>query len=272
MTPDEVKYGASKTVVAVYTNDSVALDDPSENYHEASKLYASFALRDLYGRVRLETSPELLDASTRAAKRHCHHPTIELPTAEGELATLLRRRRSARTFARAALPLKTVSSLLFAGYGVTERHASGLGLRTVPSGGALYPLDIYCVLQNVDGVEDGLYSFDPVDHSLARHQGQHVIEELKGAVVQPELVDNANVVFLIVAMFWRNRFKYGPRAYRFALLEAGHVGQNIALATEEAGLGSISIGGTYDRRIDELLQIDGVNESIVYTMAAGHRT
>ena len=70
-------------------------------------------------------------------------------------------------------------------------------------------------------------------------------------------------------MFWRTRFKYGLRGYRFALIEAGHVAQNLLLTATALRLGSVPLGGLFDRRIDELLDLDGVNESVLYAVSVG---
>jgi SagB-type dehydrogenase family enzyme len=74
-------------------------------------------------------------------------------------------------------------------------------------------------------------------------------------------------VFFVTAMFWRARFKYGLRGYRFALLEAGHVGQNFLLAATARDLAAVPVGGFFDRRVDELLGVDGVDESAVYAIS-----
>jgi SagB-type dehydrogenase family enzyme len=59
------------------------------------------------------------------------------------------------------------------------------------------------------------------------------------------------------------------RGYRFALLEAGHVGQNILLVATALGLGAVPLGGYYDRLTDHFLGLDSVNESTLYTFAVG---
>jgi SagB-type dehydrogenase family enzyme len=72
-------------------------------------------------------------------------------------------------------------------------------------------------------------------------------------------------------MFWRSRFKYGLRGYRFALLEAGHVVQNLVLAATALGLPALPLGGWYDRRVDELVGADGLDEATVYVVLLGGR-
>jgi SagB-type dehydrogenase family enzyme len=70
-------------------------------------------------------------------------------------------------------------------------------------------------------------------------------------------------------VFWRNQNKYGERGYRYILLEAGHIGQNIYLVSEALGLKCCALGGTRDENLEELVDIDGVTESVVYALAVG---
>ena len=82
------------------------------------------------------------------------------------------------------------------------------------------------------------------------------------------------VGFLIVALalsavFWRSRFKYGLRGYRFVLLEAGHAVQNLLLCAAGLGIAALPVGGYYDRRLEALLDLDGVDEAVVYLVCLG---
>ena len=70
-------------------------------------------------------------------------------------------------------------------------------------------------------------------------------------------------------MFWRTRFKYGLRGYRFALLEAGHAAQNLLLAATALRVPALPLGGFFDARVEALLGIDGVDESVLYGIALG---
>jgi len=88
-------------------------------------------------------------------------------------------------------------------------------------------------------------------------------------LVDPALVDGAAALLVVTAMFWRSRFKYGARGYRFALLESGHVVQNAVLAATALGLPALPLGGFYDRRIDELVGADGLDEATVYALLLG---
>lgn len=263
----------------LYGADKPPLDDLAENYHEASKLNTTFARLDLRGMVELASSDELIHSSLRAVKETAVAPSRRLPP-PGELGSafgeVLRRRRSIRSFAPRPVGVDDIATLLHAAYGLTagERAADdeeGLypALRTVPSGGALFPLELYLLAFSIEGLAPGLYHYHPPKHALE----ELVLAELRGrvrdAIAQPELAADAACLIVVSAVFWRSRFKYGLRGYRFALLEAGHVGQNVLLAAAALGLRACPFAGFYDRRLDRLLDLDGVDESALYTFFVG---
>ena len=148
-----------------------------------------------------------------------------------------------------------------------EEHP--LPLRAVPSGGALYPLELYVAAFRIEGLEPGLYHFDPLAPALAVVHDSLAADDVSSLSTYPEIVAGSAAVMFIAAVFGRTRFKYGVRGYRFALLEAGHVAQNVLLAATAFGLGAVPLGGYYDRLTDEFLGLDGVNESTLYTVAVG---
>jgi SagB-type dehydrogenase family enzyme len=259
----------------VYGDDGVPLDDPAETYHEASKLYPSTVARQVAGSSRLSVSPELQVSATRAVRRNLHRPALPLPAPlapEVTLAEVLGARRSERGFASGAVTVVELATVLHAGYGVTRPSGRDdpQPLRTVPSGGALYPLEVYAVLARVDDAEPGLYHLDPSRPALeVLSLGASPLAVLKEAAVYPEIVEGSAATLLITGMFWRSRFKYGLRGYRFTLLEAGHLVQNVLLMCEALGLAAVPLGGFYDRPVDELLGADGVNESVLYSVCLG---
>jgi SagB-type dehydrogenase family enzyme len=255
-----------------YEDDAPPLDDPAETYHEASRTYPSFAARQMPGVAALEQDHELQRLAARSVRRHAHRPAIVLPDAaipDAPLQLTLSSRRSSRWFRRAPIPLPALASLLWAGYGVTA--GNGWSVRTAPSGGALYPLELYPLALQDGELPVGVYHYDPSRHALEALRAAPVAADLRQALVQPELADQAGLFVAVTAVFWRTRFKYGLRGYRFALLEAGHVVQNILLAATALGLDAVAVGGYYDGRLDELLRCDGVHESAVYGVILGAR-
>jgi SagB-type dehydrogenase family enzyme len=162
-----------------------------------------------------------------------------------------------------------LGSVLAASYGVALWHAGSLR-RPVPSAGALYPLEAYVVSLAVDAVESGVYHYDPFRHRL---EWLGTVDEatLADTVVDPSLVTRASAVVIVTAMFWRSRFKYGVRGYRFALLEAGHLAQNLILTAVALRLSALPLGGFYDRRLDAVVGADGLDEATVHAVLLGGR-
>ena len=252
------------------------LDDPAEAYHEASKVSPTQIARQVEGARRLEASSDLQISSTRAVKRR-GGPASALPAARVATCTLwdaIRDRRSRRSFGDDSVALSELSALFEAGYGVTGALDSPdasftLPLRAVPSGGALYPLELYAAALRVQNLDAALYHFDPLRRTIDVVRTGVGVDDAAQLSTYPELVSGCCVLILIAAIFGRTRFKYGLRGYRFALLEAGHVAQNIVLTGTALGLAVVPLGGFYDRRTDEFLGLDGVNESTLYMIAIG---
>jgi SagB-type dehydrogenase family enzyme len=159
--------------------------------------------------------------------------------------------------------------VLHAAYGVTERENPGHRRRAVPSAGGLYPLDWYFAGSRVDGVPAGLYHYDPLAHSLAAVRVGDVSSIIGSSVLTPCLTADVTATFIATASFERSRRKYGLRAYRFVLMEAGHSMQNLLLMASSLGLHVTPVGGFLDGVLDNLLGIDGVEEATIYVAVVG---
>ena len=254
----------------LWDGDEVPLDDPAENFHEASRLHPS-QLRPTLGARLLADNESLRASVVRATKRHVSGTARALPSPARSgrpFEDVVARRVSGRVFGGAALRLDVLAALLHAAYGVT-RGVGSLPMRTTPSGGALYPLELYVVARDVDSLDEGVYHFDPLRRVLEPLRTGPVREEVAALSPYAELVTEAAVIVLATAVFWRTRFKYGQRGYRFALIEAGHVGQNLLLAAAAHDLAAVPVGGFYDRRADALVGADGLDEATVYAFAIG---
>lgn len=227
----------------------------------------------------LDTDPYATATVYRSVKEHLHLPSVALPApqySDMALGEVVVERRSRRELEPGPVSLQDLSTMLHAGYGVTREADTPEGkqrLRAVPSGGALYPLEIYPVARDVEGLAAGLYHYHPFRHALEVLREEDTTDALHRIMFSPPEVPDipatCAVAFFIVGIFWRSRFKYGMRGLRWVLIEAGHIGQNMLLAAESLGLGAIPWGGFWDRKVDAFLGIDGVNESVVYCLAAG---
>lgn len=176
----------------------------------------------------------------------------------------LKQRRSVRNFKDAALTLKEVSQLLWAGQGQTANW----GGRTTPSAGATYPLELYLVVGNVDGLEKGVYHYDGAKHELKKLSNQDVRSNIASASWRQEFIAQAPIIIVIAADYQRTTGKYGQRGIRYVDNEIGHCGQNIHLQAEALGLGTVVVGAFQDSLIMNILRI---KEEPRYIMPIGRK-
>ncbi len=203
------------------------------------------------------------------------YPVRELPAPIAlsmPLQEAVQARQTARTLTPILLTLDSVATLFQGAYGVTrDLREQGFPrpFRTVPSGGALYPLELYFYSDHVEGLPAGIYHYNASYHNLRfLIPGEHS-DAIAGSLVQKNLATDASLIIFITAIFERSIFKYGDRGYRFVLLEAGHVAQNFNLIAAALGYGCVNVGGYFDRQIDDLLGLDGLTHSTIYMTAIG---
>lgn len=197
-------------------------------------------------------------------------PRVVLPAPQNMPISLLEainRRRSLRDYTGEGISLEALSALLHAAQGITE---PSYPKRAAPSAGALYPMEIYAVVHRVEGLEPGVYHYAVREHALELVRAGDLRQDLTLTCLDQEHVYTAAVVFVLSAIFQREEWKYQGRAYRYILMEAGHIGQNIYLAATGLGLGACAIGAFYDDRLDALLGIDGEEEVSLYVLTVGH--
>lgn len=248
----------------------------SSLYHENSKL-GEFRVR--FGLPDPKKERETLALINQVAGRSKGYrfaprvPLVSPLELDRPLGRLLRERRSRRQMKPVAIGAEKLATLLVGAVGVTGKLQNADGssrlLRAYPSGGALYPLEIYAAVLSVEGVAPGLYYVDVIAPALALLRAGDLRESLWEAFIEEPMVKTCGVVLIITALFQRSRFKYGERSYRFILLEAGHLGQNLVLAGESLGLSVVPMGGFLDRQLEALLEVDGVEESVIHTMLVG---
>lgn len=235
---------------------------PGEAFHSRTKHSRAGVLLSIF--KSKPSSPGLYKTYPGAAK-------VKLPKpapGKGTLRDALDRRRSIRNYSAKPISLEELSSLLFAASGKTG-SAFGVPLRTAPSAGALYPVELYVLAPRVDGLEPGLYHYTVRDHGLEAVKKGDFTKPARKASLDQEMVEDAPVTFVLSAIFDRVRSKYGERGYRYAYMEAGHISQNIYLQAASMGLGSVSMGAFLDDDWNMLLGVDGVKEAVVYLHSVG---
>jgi SagB-type dehydrogenase family enzyme len=195
-----------------------------------------------------------------------------LPPAKQEdglgLWQILSRRRSERDFKPMPVTLQDLSQLLFSTQGITGK-ISGYLLRTSPSAGALYPIETYLAVNRVKSFNSGLYHFNIVKNALELLEDKDVIPALCKAALGQAMVTESAVVFIWTAVVVRSKWKYGERAYRYIYMDAGHIGENLYLAAVAMGLGCCTIGAFFDDEVNEILHVDGTEETAVYMGVVG---
>jgi SagB-type dehydrogenase family enzyme len=180
-----------------------------------------------------------------------------------------RRRRSERSYYAALnLPLEVLSALLWATQGITA-GASSYQLRTAPSAGGLYPIETYLLVRAVEGLEPGFYHFRPHTFDLEFIRAGDFGDALAEAALGQEMAADAQVVFLWTAVIERSKWKYQQRAYRYIYLDAGHIAQNLYLAGTALDVGVCGIGAFFDDQVNELMGVDGTEETILYMASVG---
>ena len=206
-------------------------------------------------------------------KEYSDSEKVKLPSPESKdrtsLDDCLKRRKSVRSYSEEPVSQEQLSYLLWAAAGIQRREREH-EYRTAPSAGALYPVETYLIVNNVEKLERGLYHYDVRMHALEVLKLEDLAEEIVSAALGQEMCSDAAVVFVWTAVFNRSKWKYKQRAYRYVYVDVGHMGQNLALAAAGMGLGSCQVGAFFDDEVNGIIDVDGIEESSVYMSVVGH--
>ena len=188
-----------------------------------------------------------------------------------DLAALIADRKSSRVYTGGEMTLTQLSFLLWATQGIKGMRGKGYAtLRTVPSGGARHEFETYLVVSNVNDLAPGMYHYLPMEHAL-----EFLDPTDNAPALMTELVNGqkwaakANVTFFWSMDAYRAEWRYGIYAHRTALIDAGHVGQNLYLACTGLGLGTCGIASFSHDLCCKTFGLDGDNEFIVYSAPVG---
>ncbi|MCD4698226.1 MAG: SagB/ThcOx family dehydrogenase [Bacteroidales bacterium] len=182
-------------------------------------------------------------------------------------------RRSVREFSDEKLTMAQVSQLLWAAYGITEprNFPSFLkgGLRTAPSAGGLYPLEIYIIAGNIEGLPAGIYKYESKGHLLIPHYEGDVRDDLAKAALQQDFIKEAPLSIFFAAVFKRTTQKYGQRGReRYVCIDLGHAAQNVYLQAFALNLGICAVGAFTDKMVSSVLMLPD-DEEPLYIMPVG---
>ena len=223
--------------------------------HRATRNTLAGALDGLLSKLRRPPARFKAYAGAERTKLPALRADPALPLAEA-----VRHYAPARGFREAPLSLAELGRLLYFTNGVTGRR--GLHLRAAPSAGALYSGEVYVVAERVSGLPSGVYYYDVMGHAVVRVQAGSFISQVADALERPGEIANVPVVILLTNVFHRYTWRYANRGYRYALIDSGHIGENLRLSATSAGFGDAAPLRFHDDRLNAILQVDGRAEAV----------
>ena len=205
-------------------------------------------------------------------------PTIKLPSHENlqygqtPLIETINNRRSLRQYSDKALKLEELSYLLWCTQGVKKTKPGVATIRTVPSAGARHAFETYLLINNVEGLNPGLYRFLALEHKLVEvNSDPDITEKVVAGCMGQGFAGTSAATFIWVADVPRMYWRYGERGYRYLHLDAGHVCQNLYLAAESIDCGACAIVAFDDDPINQVIGIDGENHFVIYIAPVGKK-
>jgi len=245
---------------------------PPELSHEAADVGALYHQWSKPGSLTEQALGAVLDWGGQPERHKTYDGAERIPLPDPHdyrglsLEETIETRRSIRDYTAAPLSSEHLSRLLHAAQGITAGQS---GFRAAPSAGALYPIELYAVVHNVAGMEPGIYHYDVRGYGLELLQAGDFRVAVMQAGLWQAFLGEANVCIVLSAIFQRTRWKYRERTYRYVLLEAGHIGQNLYLAATSMGLGACAVGAFLDDDLNDLLGLDGKEEAALYIISIG---
>lgn len=251
-------------------------DNTKYRKEEDHRVLRSFAL--------FQGGEEYKYATAEIGPKDYQEDIVELPYPEGDSVsdTSLRRalidRRSKRSFSGEPVTIDELSEMVYYSSGITGNNELSIAgneieqkFRSYPSGGGLFPVEIYLLMTQDSPIGTGVFHYNPMKHHLAKIANSDISSDNIPSYFSTDSVDidKAGVIIILTAAFERIRAKYGPRSYRYVLQESGHLAQNLLLITTTLGLAGVPVGGFYDEHIEDLLNINNNLESPIYSVIIG---
>jgi SagB-type dehydrogenase family enzyme len=203
---------------------------------------------------------------------------IDLPEVTSDIVVkkdifeCLMNRQSVRKYSEESLSLKELSFLLW----TTQKVKKVVGkvnfatFRAVPSGGARHPFETYLVINRVEGLRKGVYRYLAIEHKLVYlFDDENLEEKVTEANAGQSFIAVAPVVFMWSCIPYRSEWRYNVAAHKTILQDSGHLCQNLYIACEAIGCGTVAIGAYNQEAIDKFLKLDGKNEFVIYVAPVG---
>ncbi|MGC8820352.1 MAG: SagB/ThcOx family dehydrogenase [Fervidobacterium sp.] len=238
----------------------------------------------VHARNFLKSNWEELEKFTSDQKKGIPMPPIEKPVQNGavlidlpevrhigdkSVSQAIEGRVSHRKYKNIPLTLEKIAFLLWATQGV-RKVTPTVAFRTVPSAGCRHPFETYVYAISIEGFEEGIYRYLPLEHKLVLHKKEpYLREKIIRATLDQTFVGSAAAVFIWTAIPYRTEWRYGPASHKVILLDAGHVCQNLYIACEAINAGTCAIAAYSQKLMDEFIGVDGENEFVIYLAPVG---
>lgn len=195
----------------------------------------------------------------------------DLTVGKMPLIEAISRRKSRRKFTEEPLTLEELSFLLWATQGVREVTGGGTATRrTVPSGGSRHPFETHLLINRMNGLEPGLYRYLPLEHKLCfLWADAELAGKVNDACRGQTFVGEGAVVFIWTVIPYRAEWRYSFVAHKMVAMDAGHLCQNLYLASEAIGAGTCAIGAYNQNEMDAMMRVDGRDEFVIYIAPVG---
>lgn len=265
--------------------------DAAERFHERTQFSTTDPGVDDRSAAAFRENETLQFAQRRASADYRGLETVSLPPPADSLGvdvTEAMTRRPGWRSSGGSLSRQQVSTLLHYAWGTPARSDAGESRqgadgKRAPSGAdpprrayascsGTYPIEPYLAVVDGDGLDRGLYAYDADDHALGlvRRGDDEFVATVADSFVDDRVdVRDAAVCPVLTGVFWRAKAKYGLRGYRLALHEAGHAMENLRTVAAAMGLPSVPCASVREKRLEALLDVNGVDESVAYAGVVG---
>jgi SagB-type dehydrogenase family enzyme len=187
-----------------------------------------------------------------------------------ELISAIENRKSHRHFKEEPLTLEELSFLLWSTQGIRKKSDEVNAFRNVPSAGCRHALETYLCVLNVMGLEMGIYRYLPIEHQLlVVSRDKNLSDDIVTATFYQSFIGKAPVTFIWATIPYRMEWRYHIAAHKVIAIDAGHVCQNLYLASAAIGGGTCAVAAYHQELLDKLLGVDGENEFVIYLAAVG---
>ncbi|MFA8450191.1 MAG: SagB family peptide dehydrogenase [Bacteroidales bacterium] len=187
------------------------------------------------------------------------------------LKKIFEKRKSTRTFGDQGMTYQQICDLFKLSYYILEDKR-----RNIASGGGLYPIELFFISMNVEGMDPGVYYYNIANESFDTVR-KFAQDEDMDAVNHAFFTDNREDIefgniggYIVFGTYLRRlTLKYQDRGVRFAMVDSGSIMTNVYLAASALDIGVCALGGYLDDPLAELVEIEGRQEMISNAIVVG---